>query len=127
MDLYMNPETHDLDLQGGVARFTQNDIELTRQRLDITLNMYRGEWFANILEGVPYIANKNNKVHLLGKTDKATFDLYMREAIIGTEGVAAIEFYNSVVDNTARTITINTRIVDISGEFIDIENFPVVT
>lgn len=125
VDLYMNPETHDLDIQGGSFRLTETDIELTRQRVDITLNAYRGEWFANILYGVPYIVNKNNKVQILGKTDKGTFDIYVKEAIQNTEGVQTIEFYNSTVDSITRTITINTRIVDESGEFIDITNFPV--
>lgn len=125
VDLYMNPETHDLDLTDNTFRLTETDIELTRQRVDITLNAYRGEWFANILYGVPYIINNNNRIQILGKTDKGTFDLYVKEAIQNTLGVESIEFYNSQVDDTTRTILINTRILDESGEYIEITNFPV--
>lgn len=98
VDLYINPQTGDLDLTNGQLRFTANNAELTRQRIAITLNTYRGEWFLNILEGIPYLENPDNPIQLIGKARKADFDSYIKQAVLAKPFVRRINQYTSTLN-----------------------------
>jgi hypothetical protein len=97
-DLYVNPLTGDLDFTGKRLRLTANNAELTRQRVTITLRTFRGEWFYNILEGIPYLENPNNPIQLMGKANKSEFDAYIKQAILLKPFVISIKQYNSTLN-----------------------------
>jgi len=52
-DIKLN-SNNDIDLVGGSATLT-TDAEDVIQELEIRLQFFIGEWFLNILEGIPYI------------------------------------------------------------------------
>ena len=105
-DIYLNPLTHDLDLQEEQMRYITVQDEATRQRLAINLSTFKGEWRYNIIFGVPYLKNENNPIELLGKSPKALLDLEVRSVILGTEGVTGLVSYSSVEDKGTRGVTI---------------------
>lgn len=120
-DLYVNPQTGDLDFTGKRLRLTANNAELTRQRVVITLRTFKGEWFYNILEGIPYLENPDNPIQLMGKANKADFDAYIKQAVLAKPFVRSIKQYNSVLNVATSALTIFIEIeagdASVSGDF----------
>lgn len=110
VDLYVNPNTGDLDFTNKTVRLTQNNAELTRQRIEISLRTYRGEWFYNINEGIPYLENANNPIQLIGKGDKQDFDSYIKSSINEKPFVRNITDYSSVFDKYQGNLSIFVKI-----------------
>lgn len=55
MDLYLDPQTHDLWVgSAGQVRTTSGVPEAAGQRIAIRLLMFAGEWFLDLTAGVPY-------------------------------------------------------------------------
>jgi hypothetical protein len=116
VDIYIDSTTHDIDLTNQTMRLTSTSLELIRQRIDITLSMFRGEWFANIDVGVPYIKNDNNNIQILGASDTDVIDYYIRDAVLGVDGVTSIISYTSVTDKQLRTMSINFTVLTDENE-----------
>lgn len=117
---YIDPITHDLDFSSGTVRWTETDAELARQRVAIILNTFRGEWFANINYGVPYIENKNNKIQILGKVRKDIFDSFVKEAILSVENIFVINNYESILDKITGHLTVTCEIIKANGAPVSI-------
>lgn len=123
MDIYVNPATGDIDLQNHTMRFTNSNAELTVQRIRTTLLTYRGEWFFNINEGIPYLENANNPIQLIGKAYKEDYDPYVKQAIGEKPFVTRITSYSSVLDpyTSELRISFNVQASDQAGT-ISVEN-----
>ena len=117
-DIHIDPLTQDIELTNSqLFSITEKEVS-TRQRLDITLNAFRGEWNFNINFGIPYLKNANNSVQLLEKGNEDILDLEIKSAILNTEGIVGIESYQSVLDSD-RVATITFSAVTESGEIIE--------
>ena len=68
------------------------------------LRLLRGEWFLDLTEGTPYAPA------VLGKHTKQTYDFAIRQRVLETEGVTAIDEYESLFDGETRRLTVNIRI-----------------
>lgn len=121
MDIYVNPGLHDLDFSSNTFRYTVSSQELLRQRIAITLLTYKGEWFANINFGVPYLQTQSVARGILGKVSQALFDSEIKKAILGVEGVSAILRYSSQVSPQERTINIQFTVQTDSGDEVTFE------
>lgn len=120
VDLYIDPNTGDLALQNNMVRLTSGIPELTRQRIDTTLKTYRGEWVYNILEGIPYLANKNNDIQLVSRaTSKEDFDSYIKQAILEKPSVESITFYESSLDKITKKLSIRLTVKGTDGRSTD--------
>lgn len=118
-DLYVNPLSGDLDLTGSRLYVTKQIEQLARQKLEITLKTFRGEWFANRLFGIPYLANDHNNIQLLEKNTKDLLDLEIRSVILGIESITEITSYTSIL-SADRNLTISFTAVTESGEEVEI-------
>ena len=85
-DFYIDPATHDLAIEDGAFRYTVTG-EQTRQRLEITLKTYKGEWFPNKDYGVPYLKNDDNQIELLGKTTEGFLEAVLKEEILSSPNI----------------------------------------
>lgn len=115
-DLILDPQTHDLDLQGG-------DLVLdadVAQAVSIRLQFVRGEWFLNRLQGVPFyeqIFIKNpNLSHV-----SAIF----RQTIIDTPGVNQILEFSFDFDTDTRTFTLDWAADTDQGEVSEVSTFTI--
>lgn len=125
VDIYIDPATNDIGFANNTMRITQSQGELTRQKIQIWLALYRGEWFANVVAGIPYLKNDFNPVQLLGQPDKSLFDLYIREGILSREGVKSLDRYESIFDKAQRTLSVSFTFTVTEGEVVSVENFPI--
>lgn len=105
MDIFLNDD-HDIDIQSNNFQLIEETSKSIRQKLIIKLLTFKGEWFLDVNEGVPYYQS------ILGKNrSKETIDAIFKSKILSTEGIAEIEFFRSnitpareyVLQFTART------------------------
>ena len=104
-DLLIDEATHDLVIDQGFLAYT-TDLELIRQRLEITLKAYKGEWFANALYGVPYLENEDNKIQLLGKGNRLLLELTIKRTILESPNITSLTSFVLEQDPTLRKIDI---------------------
>ncbi len=114
-DLLLDQLTGDLAIINGDLVLIATTEQLVRQQVEITLRTFRGEWKYNINFGPPYVANANNPIQILGKTQKNIFDLHMREAILSVEGVTSLDSYSSSVNFTSQIASVVFRASTSSG------------
>lgn len=118
-------ENGDVDITNNIFTPIQTTEGLARQKVDITLNAYQGEWGYDIFFGVPYLANKNNPVQLLSKgTTKTQIDNAIKANVLGVSEVTNITSYISNFNQQTRALDIRFTGTTESG---DIEFTPAVT
>lgn len=125
-DIYMNQSTHDIELVNGVMRLTANNQELAAQRVSIRLSMFKGEWFANILEGIPYLRNDNNTTQILGKSTKEVVDIYLREGILSEPTIETLDIYTSTLDRSTGGLSVTFEAITTSGETLSVSDLPII-
>jgi len=123
-DIYIDPLTNDIALIRGELKLIENEAQLIRQKLNITLNTFRGEWFFNTLYGIPYLENDNNDIAALSKTSLNVLNYEVRRAILDTEGVRALSGYTSEFDRRTRTVNISFSAILESGEVLNLDSVP---
>lgn len=93
----------------GSADYLKDSPECVAQAVVTRLKLLRGEWFLDLLEGTPYVPA------VFGKHTRQTYDFAVRERILDTQGVTAIDEYESVFDGETRRLTVTVRISTIYG------------
>lgn len=121
-DIFIDPGTNDLGFSNSTVRLTATREELARQKVQINLSTFKGEWFRNVLAGIPYLKNDNNPVQLLGATTKEVFDLHIKAGIVSRQDIVDILTYNSVLDKVERTLTISFTASTITGSTVSTTN-----
>lgn len=117
----------DLTLEGGDLKISQGDLLLNdgvdaiAQHLKIRLRFFRGEWFLNLDEGVPYfqeVLRKNPSSRALGA--------FFRNIIVNTPGIASVGTVTLDYDAGERTLDVQFTATTVDGETITYDSFLVV-
>ena len=124
-DFYLDPTTNDIDLTNKTMRLTSSIGESSRQQVYISLSTFKGEWYANIMAGIPYLANDNNVEQLMGQTQTTNLDIAVKNDILNRENITSISSYSSVFDREVREANVSFTAITNTDEEISIENFPV--
>ncbi len=112
-DIYRNETTGDIDLTNNLVRLTVSDAEEVRQKVEIRLRTFKGEWFMNINAGVPYFQS------LLKKgVSKSLIDTQIKTVTLATVGVIAIASFDSVIDLRQRTYTTTMTVTTSEGPVV---------
>lgn len=94
---------------GGQGEFHVDTPDTVAQAIQTRLNLWTGEWFADLNEGTDFLGK------ILGYGTNGTRDLVLVERIVGTPGVKSIVEYASAVDTRERSFTVLTRVDTIYG------------
>jgi len=116
IDIFINASTGDIDLSNNTMRLTDTIEELSRQRLNITLKTYKGEWVFDINQGVPWLENSNNSIQLLSKAGDGLIDFYVTNAILGKEEVISLLSYERTFNESDRSLSIDFTANTLGGE-----------
>ena len=108
---------HDLVIENGDLVLAE-DTEAIAQHLEIRLKMFKGEWFRNPNEGMPYFQRILKKQPTLQSVVSV-----FREAIINTPGVDRIEKINTAFDAKTRTFSLSFRARTTEGELLEFNEF----
>lgn len=112
-DLKLNKLTHDLEFTNGDVSLVQ-DVDYYVEKLKVKLLFFRGEWYADGDEGIPFIEEIYVK-----NPDLSIIDDLFKTQILDTEGIAEITEYESRFDA-------KTRILNLSFKCITFDGLPII-
>lgn len=112
-DLLLDVVTHDL-VTDGYQLHISTDLEATAQRIKVRLKLFLGEWFLDLLAGVPYYQDI-----LVKNPDITKVNSLIREAILTVPTVQRIITYQFTTNNADRTFTVNFKCSTSDGEIED--------
>lgn len=95
-------EDFDLALVGGVDQISQN--------LAIRLRFMQGEWFLNILVGVPYY-----QYFFIKNPNQIQVETFLKDEIINTNGVIELTSFTSNYDGKTRQFKVIFACTAIDG------------
>ena len=118
-----NPVEGDLHLEAGQIVLLENsetipNPEAVMQEVRQKLHFFKGEWFLNLIEGVPYyeeVFKKNPNIDIM----RTIF----REVILGTNGIESIEVLDIVIGSDRRA-QVNFEGTMTDGGKLDSKDFP---
>lgn len=116
-DILLDVVTDDIDLStGGLQLVTGIDAILQNSR--IRFRFFKGEWFLNTTEGIPYFENI-----LIKNPNSITMQSIFRQVILTTEGIASLSRFNldtSKVSSERKARLSYTAVSD-TGEIIEFD------
>jgi hypothetical protein len=116
MDIKLDPLTRDIEFVNGELSLVSG-VEEYSQNLGIRMRFFKGEWFLDQREGVPYFEE------ILGQKPRLNIvsSIY-RDIIENTEGFISLEEFNTDYDTATRVLSLSAKIkASNSDEFVEIE------
>jgi hypothetical protein len=102
----------DIVVSGGDVVFATG-IEAVVQRLRRRLNLFRGEWFLDLDEGVPWVATdlvSESEAILGGKYSELKARTALRTAILSSPGVVELTALDVSFVSQTRTLVVSFRV-----------------
>lgn len=93
----------------GQANYWNNAAEGVSLLVMERLRLWTGQWFLNLLEGMPWATK------VLGKYTASVRDQAIQKRILGTQGVTGITSYSSTFDPVARKFSVQVTISTLYG------------
>ncbi|NPS37573.1 hypothetical protein [Pseudomonas aeruginosa] len=100
----------DYTFGGGRADFFVDSPEAVGQAVLTRLQLFKGEWFVDTSDGTPW------QTEVLGENTRATYDMAIRNRILGTQGVEQIDNYDSEFEPNGRKLKITCTITTAYGQ-----------
>ena len=94
----------------GQADFWVNQREGVGQAVLTRLELWKGQWFLNVADGMPWATE------VLGKYTDSLRDMAVQDRIYATPGVTQINGYNSELDRQSRAWTAHADISTLYGQ-----------
>lgn len=110
IDMALDPKTGDLLLVEAGAQLVQ-DVDQIAQNLAIRLRFIRGEWYLNILAGVPYY-----EYFFIKDPNQIQIESFLKDEIANTRGVEQITFFSSDYRAQNRQFSVKFSCQTVSGE-----------
>ena len=110
IDVALDPSTGDLLLVNAGAVLV-TDVDQIAQNLAIRLRFIQGEWYLNILAGVPYY-----QFFFIKNPNQMQVESFLKDEIVNTRGVEEITAFSSTYDGLKRTFGVSFSCKTISGE-----------
>lgn len=110
VDLYIDPNSHDLVVEDGTLRLTDGVEEDAAQRMKIRLLVFQGEWILDLREGVPYYQD------ILTKTTAPAVDAIFKAKILEEPLVVRITQFESSINPATRGYTLDFTAELTTGE-----------
>lgn len=92
------------------ADFLVNSPDTVAQAVLTRLNLWVGEWFANIDDGTGWTTD------VLGKGSSGLYEMMLRQRVLGTPGVKSILDFQAVYAADSRKLTVHIRIDTVYGQ-----------
>lgn len=113
-----NSATHDLQLVTGQPLMVTDTLEEVAQRLRIRLQFFKGEWFLDTREGVPYFQNI-----LLKGVSKQTITAIFSRILRDTPGIALVNSFSYDLDSARRVLTLRFQVTIEDGRVFTSDDF----
>jgi hypothetical protein len=114
--LALDPATGDLLVSRGRLEVVTGSAAL-RQRLQMRLRLWAGEWFADTSVGVPWL------LFLGVKGAQALAESTLRRAITTCPGVASLDAFTFTLNTRTRAATLSFRVTAATGDVLAFSDF----
>lgn len=101
IDLALDPSTGDLQLFDFDLGLVEA-VDQIAQNLAIRLRFIRGEWYLNILAGLPYY-----QYFFIKEPNQIQVETFLTDEIASTNGVNEITSFSSNFDGISRTFSVD--------------------
>lgn len=105
-------ENGDYSFGNSQSNFMANTPETVGQAVLTRLNLWIGEWFADISDGTGWDTS------VLGKGTESLFELTLRQRVLETPGVDRVVDFFAKFDSDVRRLTIEITIDTVYGQAI---------
>jgi hypothetical protein len=103
-DFALTPDG-DLEITHGRARVVRG-VEAISQRLRIRFRLWRGDWFLNTLEGIPY-----NEIVLRKRTSPGLRREVFRRAALRMHGIRDVLSMDVAIDGRTRALSVRAELL----------------
>ena len=113
-----NQPSQDVLIVNGDLVFQSNTLDIIQQNLTQNIRFFFGEWFLDVLKGVPYtqaIITKN--------PDPIIVEASYISAIFATPGIISLNFFRTAVDTATRVLTVEFEVLTSEGPLFFSEEF----
>jgi len=110
IDLALDPTTGDLLIENFDAQLVRG-IDQIAQNLTIRLRFILGEWYLNILAGLPYY-----QYIFIKDPNQIQVETFITEEIANTNGVQEITEFSSDFDGISRRFSVNFSCITVDGD-----------
>lgn len=110
IDMALDTKTGDLLLFESGAQLIR-DVDQIAQNLAIRLRFMQGEWYLNILAGVPYY-----QYFFVKEPNQIQVESFLKDEIVNTRGVEQITAFSSDYDPRNRQFSVQFSCMTVSGE-----------
>lgn len=100
IDFALDPKTGDLLIENFDFALV-SDVDQIAQNLAIRLRFFNGEWFLNILEGIPYY-----QYFFIKNPNQIQVESFLKDEILNTPGVTELTAFSSDFDGSKRKFTV---------------------
>lgn len=101
IDFGLDPKTGDLLIENFDFTLV-SQVDQIAQNLAIRLRFFQGEWFLNILEGIPYY-----QYFFIKNPNQIQIESFLKDEILDTIGVTELISFSSNFDGKKRQFTVN--------------------
>ncbi len=108
-DIALDPKTGDLVIADFDAALVDG-IDQIAQNLAIRLRFIQGEWYLNILAGLPYY-----QYFFIKNPNQIQVETFLKDEISNTRGVQEITSFSSDYNGFSRKFTVNFACKTIDG------------
>ena len=114
-DILIDPLNHrDLVFEDG--RMTViGAIEARRQRADIALRHFYGEWFRDQNQGTDFFGK------ILGKSSELSRRAEIRRRLLEIPGIVEVQSMTLLVDPRTRALSGLVQVLDVTGQVVDLD------
>lgn len=119
IDWYLDPTAHDLIIDTDLSWTT--GVQAVVQGIKIALAMIKGEWFADLDEGVPYLERdgvESAEVLLGQKFNIERARAAMRPVILSVPGVKSLISLDPSFNRQTRVVTIRFVVDTVFGDTV---------
>ena len=118
IDLGLDPKSGDLLIEDFDATLVEN-IDQIAQNLAIRLRFIQGEWFLNILAGIPYY-----QYFFIKNPNQIQTQTFLQDEISNTIGVLEITSFSSDFDGLSRKYSVSFGCRTVNGNLLIEEVLP---
>lgn len=109
IDIALDPKTGDLVFEDFNLALVES-VDQIAQNLAIRLRFIQGEWYLNILAGIPYY-----QYFFIKNPNQIQVETFLKDEISNTIGVEEITNFSSNFDGVNRLFTVNFGCKTING------------
>jgi hypothetical protein len=114
-DLLIDPLDHrDLVFSNGALTVIR-DVEARRQRADIALRHFYGEWFLDRNQGTDFFGK------ILGKSSDLSRRAEIRRRLLDIPGIVEVQSMTLTVDPRTRALGGLVQVLDVTGQVVDLD------